>query len=44
MRQQTLIALAVAIALGLVAVFLANAYLSRGDQKIEAQTSTSRSQ
>ena len=33
MRQQTLIALAVAVVLGLVAVFLANAYLSRGDQR-----------
>jgi pilus assembly protein CpaB len=42
MRQQTLIALAVAVVLGLVAVFLANAYLSRGDQQIEAQTATSK--
>jgi pilus assembly protein CpaB len=42
MRQQTLIALAVAVVLGLVAVFLANAYLSRGDQQIAAQTATSK--
>jgi pilus assembly protein CpaB len=42
MRQQTLIALAVAVVLGLVAVFLANSYLSRGDQQNEAQTSTSK--
>ena len=42
MRQQTLIALAVAVVLGLVAVFLANAYLSRGDQRVEAQTSTAK--
>ena len=42
MRQQTLIALAIAVVLGLVAVFLANSYLSRGDQQNEAQTSTSK--
>jgi pilus assembly protein CpaB len=42
MRQQTLIALAVAIVLGLAAVFLANAYLSRGEQRVEAQTSTTK--
>ena len=34
MRRQTLIALAVAVVLGLVAVYLANAYLSRGDQRV----------
>ncbi len=35
MRRQTLIALAVAVVLGLVAVYLANAYLSRGDQRVQ---------
>ena len=35
MRRQTLIALAVAVVLGLVAVYLANAYLSRGEQRIQ---------
>lgn len=39
MRQQTLIALAVAVVLGLIAVFLANSYLNRGEQRAEAQTS-----
>lgn len=35
MRRQTLIALAVAVVLGLVAVYLANAYLTRGDQRVQ---------
>ncbi len=35
MRRQTLIALAVAVVLGLFAVYLANAYLSRGDQRAQ---------
>ena len=35
MRRQTLIALAVAVVLGLFAVYLANAYLSRGDQRVQ---------
>ena len=42
MRRQTLIALAVAVVLGLIAVFLANAYLSRGDAQVAAQTSTAK--
>ena len=42
MRRQTLIALAVAVVLGLIAVFLANAYLSRGDTQVAAQTSTAK--
>jgi pilus assembly protein CpaB len=42
MRQQTLIALAIAVVLGLVAVFLANSYLNRGDQRLDAQTGTSK--
>ncbi len=35
MRRQTLIALAVAVVLGLVAVYLANAYLSSGEQRVQ---------
>ena len=42
MRQQTLIALAVAVVLGLIAVFLANSYLNRGEQRAQAQTSTTK--
>jgi len=42
MRRQTLIALAIAVVLGLVAVFLANTYLSRGDAQVAAQTSTAK--
>jgi pilus assembly protein CpaB len=42
MRQQTLIALAVAIVLGLVAVFLANLYLNQGAPPAETQTSTTK--
>ena len=41
MRRQTLIALAVAVVLGLLAVYLANAYLSRGEQRVQqAQVGT----
>lgn len=36
MRQQTVIALVVAVVLGLFAVYLANAYLGRGDEKVAA--------
>ena len=36
MNRQTLIALAVAVVLGLFAVYLANAYLGRTDQKVAA--------
>ena len=36
MRQQTLIALAVAVVLGLLAVYLANAYLGKSDQAVQA--------
>ena len=43
MRRQTLIALAVAVVLGLVAVYLANAYLSRGEQQVQqAQVGTTK--
>jgi pilus assembly protein CpaB len=42
MRRQTLIALAVAVVLGLIAVFLANSYLNRGEQRAETQTSTAK--
>ena len=36
MRQQTVIALVVAVVLGIFAVYLANAYLGRGDEKVAA--------
>ena len=36
MKRQTLIALAVAVVLGIFAVYLANAYLGRSDQKVAA--------
>lgn len=39
MRRQTLIALAVAVVLGLFAVYLANAYLGRSDQRVAAAES-----
>jgi len=39
-RRQTLIALAVAIVLGLVAVYLANSYLTAADKKIEQAGTT----
>ena len=35
MRRQTLIALAVAVVLGLVAVYLANSDVNRGDQRVQ---------
>ena len=38
MRQQTVIALVVAVVLGLFAVYLANAYLGRSDQAVEQAT------
>jgi pilus assembly protein CpaB len=36
MRRQTVIALAVAVVLGLIAVYLANAYIGRSDQRVAA--------
>ena len=43
MRRQTVIALAVAVVLGLLAVYLANAYIGRSDQKVAAlQTGTTK--
>ena len=43
MRRQTVIALAVAVVLGLLAVYLANAYIGRSDQKVAAlQTGTAK--
>ena len=43
MRRQTLIALAVAVVLGLIAVYLANAYIGRGDQRVaDAQVGTTK--
>ena len=36
MRRQTVIALAVAVVFGLVAVYLANAYIGRSDQRVAA--------
>ncbi len=43
MRRQTVIALAVAVVLGLIAVYLANAYIGRGDQRVaDAQVGTTK--
>ena len=43
MRRQTVIALAVAVVLGLIAVYLANAYLGRSDQLVQqAQQGTTK--
>lgn len=43
MRRQTVIALAVAVVLGLVAVYLANAYIGRSDQLVQqAQQGTTK--
>src|SRR5215207_8977189 len=43
MRRQTVIALAVAVVLGLVAVYLANAYIGRSDQMVQqAQQGTTK--
>ena len=40
MKRQTIIALGVAIILGLVAVFIANAYISGRERRIAAETPT----